>query len=284
MAIDVAAIKKIADHLAEREELMLEKQQWRDNEDRLRGYKVMRDARTKWIEAATKTHESIEAAKKEGENGKAKLTVLNSAVAALDPSNIEPIKNTKLRFEYISEVSDSTQGLLDVVVAGLAAKNASKVEEAVKAAQNAQDIILELKFSRARLVNNWVKTVNQGKEAGLAYKGALKAVVEELYPDMIGKKLGMQETAMVQARLIEKAGRSTTMTKLVKGLKEGATLRAVLIGLVSLWSRQSTALLMMGRRRPLRPRSRALWDSRQGRRWASLSMTSSQAASAHLVQ
>ncbi|KAJ7249075.1 hypothetical protein B0H12DRAFT_705979 [Mycena haematopus] len=251
MAIDVAAIKKIADHLAEREELMLEKQQWRDNEDRLRGYKVMRDARTKWIEAATKTHESIEAAKKEGENGKAKLTVLNSAVAALDPSNIEPIKNTKLRFEYISEVSDSTQGLLDVVVAGLAAKNASKVEEAVKAAQNAQDIILELKFSRARLVNNWVKTVNQGKEAGLAYKGALKAVVEELYPDMIGKKLGMQETvsrllpwfhsfadntgmiqAMVQARLIEKAGRSTTMTKLLKGLKEGATLRAVLIGLV----------------------------------------------------
>jgi hypothetical protein len=79
--IDVAVIKKIANHLAEREELMLEKQQWRDSEDRLRGYKIMRvgavfslmmgrlmskifqDARAKWIEAATKTHESIVAAK-----------------------------------------------------------------------------------------------------------------------------------------------------------------------------------------------------------------------------
>ncbi|KAJ6566539.1 hypothetical protein B0H19DRAFT_1257752 [Mycena capillaripes] len=250
-SIDVAAIKKVADHLATREEFILEKQQWRDNEDRLRGFKVMRDARAKWIEAATKTHESIEAAKKEGENGKAKLTVLNSLVAALQPSNIEPIKNTKLRFEYISEVFDSTQGLLDVVAAGQAAGIATKVQEALRAAEDLQDVLLELKFSRARLVNNWVRATNQGKEAGYAYKGALKAVVEELYPDMVGKKLGVQETvssliplshlqphstgmiqAMVQARLIEKAGRSTTLTKLVKGIKDGATVRTVLIGLI----------------------------------------------------
>ncbi|OBZ75007.1 hypothetical protein A0H81_05310 [Grifola frondosa] len=37
--IDVAEITKIADQLARRERFLLEQQQWRSNEDRLRGYK-----------------------------------------------------------------------------------------------------------------------------------------------------------------------------------------------------------------------------------------------------
>ncbi|KAJ7473241.1 hypothetical protein FB451DRAFT_1467777 [Mycena latifolia] len=78
------------------------------------------------------------------------------------PSNIELIQNTKLRFEYIGEVSkQSGYGLR------------------------------ELKAARARVVNNWITGINQGKGTAYAYKGALHVVVEELYPDLAGKRLGV---------------------------------------------------------------------------------------------
>ncbi|KAJ6624004.1 hypothetical protein B0H10DRAFT_2213055 [Mycena sp. CBHHK59/15] len=153
--INVAVIRKIADHLVAREEIMLEKQQWRDTEDRLRG---MWDVCKKWIDVATKTKEAIEATKKDAEKDKAKLDILDSLTAALNPSNIEPIQNTKLRFECINE-GHLTQGLLDIVIAG----TAREIKEAVKSGQN-----------------NWVRAINKAMGPGFAYKSALGAVVEEL--------------------------------------------------------------------------------------------------------
>ncbi|KAJ7051798.1 hypothetical protein C8F01DRAFT_1262585 [Mycena amicta] len=228
--IDVAEITTIANRLAWREELMLEKQQWRDGEDRIRAYKHMREAKEKWIEAATKTKESIEAAKRDAEQGKAKLEVLSAFASAIHPSHMETMKNTEMRFEYLGEVSDAMQGLLDIVVGGAA----EKMAEAISVAKATQAILKELGAARQRAVSQYFRAVYKHAEMGGVHRAVMQEAASVIAPDKWLRSLTFHEASLVQAKIVEMAGRTTTLTKLVSALKDTRTIRIILVSLVIL--------------------------------------------------
>ena len=94
-------------------------------------------------------------------------------------------------------ISDATQALLDMVATGIKAN----IDQAIKAANDARAVLVELARARAsKVVNNWVALVNQGKGANMAFKSAVSRVIEELYPHKIGQKLTPLEAVSSRSR------------------------------------------------------------------------------------
>ena len=126
-----------------------------------------------------------------------------------------------------------------------------QISAAVGRASRAIDVLAEIARARAiRATSEWIVSVNRGQGTGAALRNAMLAVVRSDYPDRVGHTMTAAETvsvitisedevilnrlclqAVVQARVIEHAGRSTTLSSLVEKVTETATLRAIMISL-----------------------------------------------------
>ncbi|KAJ7443821.1 hypothetical protein FB451DRAFT_1189855 [Mycena latifolia] len=164
-----------------------------------------------------------ETAQQDTETGKlrAKLNFLGAAVAAVDPRTITPIPNTKLVLEHIGKISDSTQGLLDVVIAD----QSTKIAGVVKEVERMHEALPELTAAPAHLIEG----VNQGVGVGIAYKDALRAIGQEVYPDLVGKPLGVYHKAMVHANLV---GRTVRTLTTIRGITTPCGILSILVRVV----------------------------------------------------
>ncbi|KAF7288430.1 hypothetical protein HMN09_01395700 [Mycena chlorophos] len=229
--VDVAEIKRIAEHLAYREELMLDKQQWRDAEDRIRALEYVQEAKKAWIDSATKTKESIEAAKQDDEQGKSKLIVLETIAEAIHPAHIESMKNTRLRWEYLEETIKTSNLLLSAI----ALRVAEPMKEAIATARATKSILHELRAVGTRNDAQWILKV----DGIFAAKGAHKLVMREAFQRVhasqgLDSLLTESQLGAVNAKALELAGRTTKMTKLMDALtsKTGRNIRLAVVAVV----------------------------------------------------
>nr|GAT53121.1 predicted protein [Mycena chlorophos] len=207
---------------------MLDKQQWRDAEDRIRALEYVQEAKKAWIESATKTKESIEAAKRDDEQGESKLIVLEMIAEAIHPAHIESMKNTRLRWEYLEEAIKTSNLLLSAIALG-------PMKEAIATARATKSILHELRAVGARNDAQWILKV----DGILAAQGAHKLVMREALKSAhashgLDSLLTESQLGAVNAKVLELAGRTTKMTKLMDALtsKTGRNIRLAVIALV----------------------------------------------------
>ncbi|KAJ7586354.1 hypothetical protein C8J56DRAFT_1165402 [Mycena floridula] len=231
--LDIKEITECAHTLALRDEWVIEQQSWKSNATKDQVYYWVNEAEAKWVKAAIETKAKVEEAKKDVKNGTAKLKVLGGITVALQPDNFRPIKSPQARFEYVGELSDTTQGLWDMIAKGTEAD----LLKAIKGGEALKKTVVEMVAARvSQGLNGWITSVNQGQRAEAAFMNVMKATVNELYPSRVGSQLTLEESVMVQATAIVKSGRSVILAELVEDLVNTAadSLRGIVIGLAIL--------------------------------------------------
>ncbi|KAJ7050302.1 hypothetical protein C8F01DRAFT_1179407 [Mycena amicta] len=158
---------------------MLEKQQWRDGEDRIRAYEHMREAKQKWIEAATTTKESIEAAKRV----KCRFSRVSSSHWDFGFRTLSRGKQSWRSWRrsprplYLTEVAAASEGLLSTVVAGVA----EQIEEAIRVAKVTKSILQEIRAARLRGVGEFISVIKKKVGMGGVHRAVMQEAIDNVF-------------------------------------------------------------------------------------------------------